>query len=79
MKISETICDREWCKTRNASGFSIFSHRASDAAGGMENWHFVFDLCPSCAKDILVKLFSTLTPESGKEFLETNKIKSVLG
>jgi hypothetical protein len=74
MEVRETQCDRQGCEAKNASHFFIFSHRAADSAGQMENFYFAFDLCHLCMKDMLDRLFVRLTPESGKEFLKTNKI-----
>jgi hypothetical protein len=79
MEIRETQCDVKGCRNRNASSFSIFSHRAADAAGGMEEWHHVFDLCPSCAVALTHKLLERILPEEAKEFLSKRGIEARLG
>jgi hypothetical protein len=79
MEILEIGCDVKGCKNRGASSYSIFSHRASDAAGSMENWHHVFDLCPSCSMKLLRKFISMVKPEGAIDILTGMNIESRIG
>ena len=78
MEIREIKCDVNGCKNRNASTFSIFSHRAADAAGGMENWYHTFDLCPSHTAALAHKLLERVLPEDAKEFISKSDIDARL-
>ena len=79
MEIREIQCDVKGCKNRNASVFSIFSHRDADSAGGMENWYYVFDLCPAHTTSLAHNLLERITPEEAKLFLEGRGIEARLG
>lgn len=70
MRVERTECDRETCKTGStAKHFHIFKERKADAAGGMENWDYVFDLCPKCTADLLQRVLKDVMPEEGEKLL----------
>jgi hypothetical protein len=77
MEIRETGCDREGCKQRGALPFQVFSHRASNGVD-TDDWYYTFDLCPDCARVLLRKLLSAVTPELGVELFTSLKIKTRL-
>ena len=58
MKITRTLCDRNGCKNENAEPFYLFKERKADGAGGMEDWSFVFDLCPHCTNVLLTAVLN---------------------
>lgn len=58
MKITRTLCDRTSCKNENAEPFYLFKERKADGAGGMEDWNFMFDLCPHCTKVLLAAVLN---------------------
>jgi hypothetical protein len=78
MEIREIQCDREGCGVRSAVQFSIFAERKMDGAGSMEDWFHVFDLCPQCQRNILIKFFNTC-PHKAKQLVDEYKINTRLG
>lgn len=80
MEKTYRICDREGCGKDNATSLTLFKERKADGAGGMEDWFYIFDLCPTCAVSILDAIFSTLrrdtlTEEKAVKFLKDRRIK----
>ena len=56
MKTQITVCDK--CSKPSTKSFFIFKERKADAAGGMEDWNYTFDLCADCCALVLEEIFS---------------------
>lgn len=77
MKIQRVGCDVEGCKAENAQSFSIYKERKADGAGGMENWYYVFDLCPQHIVEVLKDLLEDLVDaEYAQKLFKSFKIKT---
>lgn len=57
----------------------VFKERKLDAAGSIENWHDMFDLCGGCAQDILRKLFDLIDRNLAVDVLKNFSVKTRLG
>lgn len=66
------------CKSENAEGFMIFKSREADGAGSMENWYYLFDLCPEAQRQLLAEIFEKY-PEQSVEIVKAAKIRTRVG
>jgi hypothetical protein len=77
MNRTSVICDVENCGKPDAERLSFFKERKSDGAGGMEDWFYVFDLCP---RHVRVMLSNILQNRSllMLDGLKLNNIKAII-
>lgn len=74
MDIKRIRCDVKECMKEDATRFTAFKDRKADAAGGMENWHFVFDLCPHHTIIVLRDLLDSFRPDDTRKLLAKHRI-----
>jgi hypothetical protein len=60
MNDNRVLCDRDTCHQPNALRNFLFKERVADGAGGMEDTHWVFDLCSKDANALLGDILSEL-------------------
>jgi len=76
MNETRTLCDVKSCKNL-AKPFSFFKDRIADAAGGMENWYYAFDLCDDHQACLLKALLRHLEKNNQAVLLKLTNIMGV--
>ena len=74
MDIKKVLCDVQGCKAEDAIRFSIFKERRANGAGSMENWNWVFDLCPKHIIFFLKGILEHMPPDAASTLLNEHVI-----
>jgi hypothetical protein len=79
MRVEKMVCDWPDCKSENARSVSTFHDRRADAAGGMENWYLMFDLCADHQSKLLHAALDGLGTVNAKALVAKYKIPTQIG